>query len=321
MSDIDFGNLIRTGNKKDIKPINVLPTGFTEIDDELLEVGGFVRGRITEISAFEGQGKTTFLLNLIGYWQKQGLKCCFGDAEGVLTQSWAEACGVDWQELDIIEPCPAESFINKLKMITAANIYDIIAVDSISVFNPEDLAKSKDVGKLTMHDNLKSAQLMKAFLNGMQSGFSANDAKGKPITGGGVWTLTQKGEKLDKTIHLLRDKKTHLFFIAHLAEKPGLTFGDSYYTSGGKKKDFAYTTRLRLFASRKTATRKGQTVLLGKTLKIHLWKSKTSVPYKTVQMFLDVDGTLKSLNAPEQEISDSQEETPVKFLADDNTED
>jgi len=291
--EIDFGHLIIKDKSEYLEAPETLPTGIDEIDTGLLSIGGFPRGRVSEISAFESQGKTTLVLNFIALFQTQGFKCCFVDAEDTLTRSWAESCGVIWNELDIVRPAPAESVINTLKMAIASNQYDFISVDSISVFNPEDIVKNKDIAKLGMHDNLRSASLMKHFLNGLQSGFTAIDASGNEIKSDTVvYTLSKSGEKANYNIHQLGNTKTHLMMIAHLAEKAGMSFGDPYYTSGGKKKDFAYTFRLRLSGRKKEGVVKGIKTLKGKTITMTLWKSKISVPFKKSEIFMDASGLI-----------------------------
>ena len=318
---VDFGHLIVKGKKENYIQPDVIPTGISKIDKELLGIGGFPRGRVSEISSFESQGKTTLLLIFIGIFQRQGYKCFVGDAEGTITKEWAELCGVIWDELDIIPQMPAEDFLNTLKMVIASDMYDFGGIDSISVFAPDGVVRKKDIGDVSMKDMLMPSILMKNFLNGLQSGFTIQDAAGKAINGGGAWILTPKGEKFDKSIHLLRNKKVHIMFVAHLAEKVGLSFGDPYYTSGGKKKDFIYTFRFRLSASKRTKKVKGKDVFVGKNVNITLWKSKISVPYKKVPFYLTTDGKLIDEETPieevtEEEVKNIENESVPSFIED-----
>jgi len=78
--------------------IDVISSGILSLD-LALGVGGYPKGRIVEIYGPESSGKTTFALQAIAAAQKAGGKVAFIDAEHALDPSYAEALGVDIDNL------------------------------------------------------------------------------------------------------------------------------------------------------------------------------------------------------------------------------
>jgi recombination protein RecA len=62
------------------------------------------RGRIVEIYGPESSGKTTLTLQVIAEAQKAGGSCAFIDAEHALDPIYAEALGVDVDNLLVSQP-------------------------------------------------------------------------------------------------------------------------------------------------------------------------------------------------------------------------
>ena len=58
------GSIVRLGAKEAIVPVSAIPTGSISVD-HALGVGGFPRGRISEIFGPESSGKTTVALHVI----------------------------------------------------------------------------------------------------------------------------------------------------------------------------------------------------------------------------------------------------------------
>ncbi|MEJ7205126.1 DNA recombination/repair protein RecA, partial [Staphylococcus caprae] len=72
--------------------------------DNALGVGGYPKGRIVEIYGPESSGKTTVALHAIAEVQKNGGVAAFIDAEHALDPVYAEALGVDIQNLYLSQP-------------------------------------------------------------------------------------------------------------------------------------------------------------------------------------------------------------------------
>src|SRR5688572_27953007 len=74
------GSIMRLGDARALKQIEVIPTGALAID-LALAVGGIPRGRVVEIFGPESSGKTTLMLHVIANAQKSGGLAAFIDAE------------------------------------------------------------------------------------------------------------------------------------------------------------------------------------------------------------------------------------------------
>src|SRR5947207_15470163 len=82
------GSIMRLGDARALKHIEVIPTGALSID-LALGVGGIPRGRVVEIFGPESSGKTTLMLNVIANAQKAGGLAAFIDAENAVDPAYA----------------------------------------------------------------------------------------------------------------------------------------------------------------------------------------------------------------------------------------
>ena len=73
------GAIMRLGDARALKKIEVIPTGALAVD-LALGVGGVPRGRVIEIFGPESSGKTTLMLHVIANAQKAGGLAAFIDA-------------------------------------------------------------------------------------------------------------------------------------------------------------------------------------------------------------------------------------------------
>ena len=71
-------------------------------------VGGFPRGRIVEIYGPESSGKTTVALHAVAEVQKRGGTAAYIDAENALDPAYAQALGVNIDELLLSQPDTGE---------------------------------------------------------------------------------------------------------------------------------------------------------------------------------------------------------------------
>src|SRR5690625_5405914 len=67
--------------------------------DIALGIGGYPRGRVVEIYGPESSGKTTLALHAIAEVQRQGGTAAFIDAEHALDVNYAQALGVNIEDL------------------------------------------------------------------------------------------------------------------------------------------------------------------------------------------------------------------------------
>ena len=87
------GAVMKLGDNTHMK-VDTIPTGSPALD-AALGIGGVPKGRIVEVFGPESSGKTTIALHIIAEAQKRGGEVAFIDAEHALDPVYAEALGVD----------------------------------------------------------------------------------------------------------------------------------------------------------------------------------------------------------------------------------
>jgi recombination protein RecA len=97
-----------------------------------LGIGGFPRGRITEIYGPEASGKTTVCLHVIAEAQKKGGTAAFIDAEHALDPARAKSLGVNLDELLISQPDTGEQALEIAETLIRSGAVDVIVVDSVA---------------------------------------------------------------------------------------------------------------------------------------------------------------------------------------------
>ena len=100
------GAIMKLGEQEKVK-VEVSRSGSLALDIAL-GVGGYPKGRIIEIYGPESSGKTTIALHAIAEVQKDGGRAAFIDAEHSLDPVYAEALGVDIDELLLSQPDTGE---------------------------------------------------------------------------------------------------------------------------------------------------------------------------------------------------------------------
>ena len=96
------GSIMRLGDKQVVEA-DTIPTGSLGLD-VALGIGGFPRGRVIEIFGPESSGKTTLAIHAIAECQRKGGIAAFIDAEHAFDRFYAEALGVDTENLLISQP-------------------------------------------------------------------------------------------------------------------------------------------------------------------------------------------------------------------------
>ena len=102
-----------------------------------LGVGGFPRGRITEIYGPESSGKTTLALHAIAEAQKKGGIAALIDAEHAFDRFYAAKLGVDVDNLLISQPDTGEQALEIVEQLIRSSAIDIIVVDSVAALTPK----------------------------------------------------------------------------------------------------------------------------------------------------------------------------------------
>jgi len=206
-----------------------------------LGIGGFPRGRISEIYGQEASGKTTLALHVIAEAQKMGGKAAFIDAEHALDPTYARALGVNVDELLISQPDYGEQALEISEILVRSGAVDIIVIDSVAALVPK-AELDGDMGD--SHMGLM-ARLM--------------------------------SQALRKLAGIVNKSNTALIFINQVREKIGVFMGNPETTPGGRALKFYSSLRLEV---RRQASIKHGDQVLGNMVKVKVVKNKLAPPFR-----------------------------------------
>lgn len=116
--------------------VPVIPSGSLSLD-VALGIGGIPRGRIVEIYGPESSGKTTLALHFIAEAQKQEGTAGFIDAEHALDPTYAEAIGIDLDQVLVSQPNSGEQALEITEQLVRSGSLDLVVVDSVAALVPE----------------------------------------------------------------------------------------------------------------------------------------------------------------------------------------
>lgn len=241
--DFGKGSVMKLGEKVDTQ-ISTVSTGSLALDSAL-GVGGYPRGRIIEVYGPESSGKTTVALHAIASVQKQGGTAAFIDAEHALDPKYAQALGVNIDELLLSQPDTGEQGLNIAEALVSSGAIDIVVVDSVAALVP----RAEIDGEMGASHVGLQARLM-----------------------------SQALRKLSGTIN---KTKTIAIFINQIREKVGVMFGNPETTPGGRALKFYATVRLEV---RRAEQLKQGTDIVGNRTKIKVVKNKVAPPFKVAEV-------------------------------------
>ncbi|MDA3922075.1 MAG: recombinase RecA [Salinisphaera sp.] len=236
------GSVMRMG---DVDNSNVpsIPTGSLTLDIAL-GIGGYPRGRVVEIYGPESSGKTTLTLQAIAQCQKTGGTAAFIDAEHALDPTYAEALGVDIENLLISQPDTGEQALEIADMLVRSAAVDIVVIDSVAALTP----KAEIEGEMgDSHVGLQ-ARLM--------------------------------SQALRKLTANIKRTGTTVMFINQIRMKIGVMFGSPETTTGGNALKFYASQRLDI--RRIGAIKKGDEVI-GNETRVKVVKNKMAPPFRKAE--------------------------------------
>ena len=237
------GSILRLGSKDAIVPVAVISTGSISLD-AALGVGGFPRGRVTEIYGPESSGKTTIALQVIAEAQKKGGMAAFIDVEHALDPAYARKLGVDVDNLLVSQPDYGEQALEITGALIASGSIDVLVVDSVAALVP----KAELDGEMGDSHMGLQARLM--------------------------------SQALRKLTGVVSKSKTCLIFINQIREKIGVMFGNPETTTGGRALKFYASIRVDI---RRIAAIKDGDVVVGNRTKVKVVKNKVASPFREAE--------------------------------------
>jgi recombination protein RecA len=235
------GSIMRMG-EEGLPKVASISTGALALD-LALGVGGVPKGRVIEIYGPESSGKTTLALHIIAETQKAGGLAAFIDAEHALDPAYAEAIGVDLENLYFSQPDNGEQALEIADTLVRSGALDLVVVDSVAALVP----RAEIEGEMgDSHVGLQ-ARLMSQAL--------------RKLSG----SLSRSG--------------TTAIFINQLREKIGVMFGSPETTPGGRALKFYASVRLDI---RRIGALKVGNETVGNQTKVTVRKNKVAPPFKEV---------------------------------------
>jgi recombination protein RecA len=237
------GSVMKLGDKAHVD-VETIPSGSIALD-AALGIGGYPRGRIIEIYGPESSGKTTFALHAIAETQKKGGTAAFVDAEHALDPVYAQALGVNIEELLLSQPDTGEQGLEIAEALIRSGAVDIVVIDSVAALVPEAEIQG-DMG--ASHVGLQ-ARLM--------------------------------SQAMRKLSGIIAKTNVVAIFINQIREKVGIMFGNPEITPGGRALKFYASVRLEI---RRGEALKNGNDLVGSRTKVKVVKNKVAPPFKIAEV-------------------------------------
>ena len=236
------GSVIRLGAQAVVQ-VPAVSTGSISVD-YALGIGGFPRGRISEIFGPESSGKTTVALQVVAEAQKLGGMGAYIDVEHALDPIYARKLGVDVDNLLVSQPDYGEQALEITNALITSGSIDVLVVDSVAALVPKaELDGEMGDSFMGVHARLMSQAMRK-------------------LTG------------------IVSKSNTCLIFINQIREKIGVMFGNPETTTGGRALKFYASVRADI--RRVSAIKDGEAVV-GNRTKIKIVKNKLAPPFREAE--------------------------------------
>lgn len=236
------GTIMKLGDNP-ITDISIISSGSISLN-KALGVGGYPRGRVTEIFGPEASGKTTLALHAIAEAQKKGGTAAFIDAEHAFDRFYAEKLGLDIENLLIAQPDNGEQALEIVDHLIRSGAIDIIVIDSVAALTPRAEIEG-EMGDSRM---------------GLQARL-----------------MSQALRKLAANIH---KTNTCCMFINQLREKIGVMFGNPETTTGGNALKFYASVRVDI---RRIGQIKDGEEVIGNRTRVKIVKNKVAPPFRKAE--------------------------------------
>ncbi len=236
------GSIMRMGEKGSMA-VEAISTGALPLDIAL-GVGGLPRGRVVEIFGPESSGKSTLAMHVVAEAQRNGGICAYIDAEHAMDPVYAQAIGVDIDQLLISQPDTGEQALEIVDMLIRSGALDVVVIDSVAALTP----RAEIEGEMgDSHVGLQ-ARLM--------------------------------SQALRKLTANLNRSNTIAIFINQLREKIGVMFGSPETTPGGRALKFYSSVRLDI---RRIESIKDGVEVVGNRTRVKVVKNKVAPPFRQAE--------------------------------------
>ena len=237
------GAVMKLGDNASMQ-VDAISTGSLGLD-LALGVGGVPRGRIIEVYGPESSGKTTLALHILAEAQKQGGEVAFIDVEHALDPTYAEALGVDINNLLVSQPDTGEQAMEICEALVRSGAIDAIIVDSVAAMVP----KAEIEGEMgDSHVGLQ-ARLM--------------------------------SQALRKLTGVIGKTNTVCIFINQLREKVGVVYGSPEVTTGGRA--LKYYSSVRIDVRRIEGLKDSTGAFIGNRTRAKVVKNKVAPPFREAE--------------------------------------
>jgi len=236
------GAIMKLGEARKVD-IDALPTGSISLDIAL-GIGGVPRGRIIEIYGPESSGKSTLALHIAANTQKKGGTVAYIDAEHALDPHYAQALGVNIDDLMISQPDTGEQALDIVETLVQSGGVDLIVVDSVAALTP----RAEIEGEMGQSHMGLQARLM--------------------------------SQALRKLTAIVSKTNTTIVFINQIRMKIGVMFGNPEDTTGGKALKFYSSVRIEI--RRRAQIKMGETII-GSRVYVKVVKNKVAPPFKIAE--------------------------------------
>jgi recombination protein RecA len=236
------GAIMRLGEQSHVG-VAAIPTGALALDIAL-GIGGLPRGRVVEVFGPESSGKSTLAMHVVAEAQRNGGVCAYIDAEHAMDPVYAQAIGVNVDELLISQPDTGEQALEIADMLIRSGALDVVVIDSVAALVP----RAEIEGEMgDTHVGLQ-ARLM--------------------------------SQALRKLTANLNRSKTICLFINQLREKIGVMFGSPETTPGGRALKFYSSVRLDI---RRIESIKDGAEITGNRTRVKVVKNKVAPPFRQAE--------------------------------------
>lgn len=236
------GAVMRLGQTKTLN-VDAIPTGSMTLD-MALGIGGMPRGRIVEVYGPESSGKTTVALSVVAQAQKMGGEAAFIDVEHALDPTYAQALGVDIDNLLVSQPDSGEQALEIAEALIRSGSIDVIVLDSIAAMT----TRAEIDGEM---GDLHVGQLARLMSQAMRK-LTAAISKSNCVA----------------------------IFINQIREKIGVMYGNPETTPGGRALKFYSSVRIEV---RRGEVIKEGSQVIGASTRCKVVKNKVAPPFKEAE--------------------------------------